>query len=259
MTPNPRKHEMVRDRILDLIEGLDVGAAIPAERNLGEELGVSRVTIRRAVDDLVRDGYLERRHGSGTFVAQSKLAHPITASSFSADMERRGMQPSSHILSVARITAGAPLSWRLGIDRDDEIFQLRRVRLADNVPMAIETVHLPVALVPGLDTNELEHRSLYAILKEQYGLTIASGTQTIEPTMTNDEESAILGVPEGSLAFLCRLTTAISDGRVVEYTRGLYRGDRYILTAQLQPSPNGDGLGYPAKATLSAAIATPLQ
>ncbi|NED94896.1 GntR family transcriptional regulator [Phytoactinopolyspora alkaliphila] len=259
MTANPRKHEMVRDRILDLLEGLALGAAIPAERALSDQLGVSRVTVRRAVDDLVRDGYLERRQGSGTYVAQSKLAQPLTASSFTADMERRGLRPSSRLLTVARIPAGAPLSWRLGIDPDDEVIQLRRLRLADDEPLAIETVHMPAHLVPGLPEEELERRSLYQVLSERYELRIASGTQTIEPTMTNDEESAILDIPTGSLAFLCRLTTAISDGRVIEYTRGLYRGDRYVLTAELQPSPNGDGLAYPARAVLSAAVASPIR
>ena len=89
------KQEDTRDRILDLIEGLDVGHSIPSERQLTGDLGVSRLTVRAALDDLVRDGYLERRHGSGTYVTEPKIAQPLTLTSFSNDMRRRGMVPGN--------------------------------------------------------------------------------------------------------------------------------------------------------------------
>src|ERR687891_2513882 len=101
------KQSETRERVLDLIEDLGVGEAIPSERQLSAELGVSRLTLRAALDDLVRDGYLVRRRGSGTFVGQPKIAQELTMTSFSEDMRRRGMRPGSRTLSLTTTTAGA--------------------------------------------------------------------------------------------------------------------------------------------------------
>src|SRR5712671_7053884 len=105
------KQEETRD--LDLIESLDVGQAIPSERQLSLDLGVSRLTIRAALDELVRDGYLDRRHGSGTYVTEPKIAQPLTLTSFSEDMRRRGMVPGSRTLELKVVPAGARLGRRL--------------------------------------------------------------------------------------------------------------------------------------------------
>jgi GntR family transcriptional regulator len=103
------KQSEARSRVLDLIEQLDVGEAIPSERQLTRELGVSRLTVRAALDDLVREGLLVRRHGSGTFVSEPKIAQELTMTSFTEDMQRRGMVPASRTLSLRVTPAGAHL------------------------------------------------------------------------------------------------------------------------------------------------------
>lgn len=239
------KQEETRDRVLDLIEGLEVGDPIPAERQLAAELGVSRLTLRAALDDLVRDGYLERRHGSGTYVTEPKIAQPLTLTSFSDDMRRRGMTPGSRTLELAVTLAGARLAHRLGVSPETRLVRVTRLRLADSKPMALEILHVPESLVPGLSRQDFEDHSFYELLRERYGITIASGTQSIEPTVTNEEESEILGVPLHTPAFLFERTTVSESGRTVEFVRSIYRGDRYRLVADLvlQRSRNGRSAG----------------
>jgi GntR family transcriptional regulator len=241
------KQEDTRDRILDLVEGLEVGAAIPSERQLTTDLGVSRLTVRAALDDLVRDGYLERRHGSGTYVTEPKIAQPLTLTSFSNDMRRRGMVPGSRTIELTTILAGARLAHRLAVSPDARIVRVKRLRLADSKPMAMEVLHVPEALVPGLTRSDFENHSFYDLLAERYHIVMASGTQSIEPTVTNEEESEVLGVPLHSPAFLFERTTVSESGRIVEFVRSIYRGDRYRLVADLvvQRSRNGRSAGVP--------------
>src|SRR5947209_17334477 len=109
------KTDDTRERVLDLIESLEVGQAIPSERQLSQELAVSRLTVRAAIDELVRDGRLARRHGSGTFVTEPKIAQPLTLTSFTDDMRRRGMVPSSRTLDLTVVSAAARLARRLQV------------------------------------------------------------------------------------------------------------------------------------------------
>ncbi len=230
------KHEVVRDRVLDLVESLAVGDAIPPERALCALFGVSRMTLRGAVDDLVREGRLVRRQGSGTYVAAPKLAQAPSIASFTEDMLRRGLLPGSRTLSSGVTVAGARLGRRLGVSPAEHVLVFRRLRLADGEPMALETLHVAESLVPGLTGPDLEDRSFYALLRDRYGLAVTRGLQTIEPTVTNEDESAALGVPHLSPAFLFELTTATAEGRTVEFVRSVHRGDRSKLTVELEPA-----------------------
>jgi GntR family transcriptional regulator len=227
------KQSQARDRVLDLIERIGVGEAIPSERQLSVDLGVSRLTVRAALDELVREGYLERRRGSGTFVREPKIAQELTMTSFSEDMRRRGMRPASRTLSVVTTTAGARLGRFLNVSPSERIVVAQRLRLADGETMAIEDLHVPETLVPGLTARDLEEQSFYELLENRYGIVIAGGIQTIEPTVTNEDESEALGVPLHSPAFLFERTTRADTGRIVEFVRSIYRGDRYRLVTEL--------------------------
>src|SRR3954469_18512501 len=139
MSAQPRvtKQSETRRQVLDLIEQLGVGSAIPSERQLSTDLGVSRLTVRAALDDLVRDGYLVRRRGSGTYVREPKIAQELTMTSFSEDMLRRGMRPGSRTLSLTVTTAGAYLGRCLHVSPSERIVVVKRLRLADGETMAI--------------------------------------------------------------------------------------------------------------------------
>jgi GntR family transcriptional regulator len=227
------KQSQTRDRVVDLIDGLGIGEAIPSERQLSVDLGVSRLTVRAAIDELVREGFLVRRRGSGTFVREPKIAQELTMTSFSEDMRRRGMRPGSKTISLTTTMAGAYLGRCLHVSPSERIVVVQRLRLADGESMAIETLHVRESLVPGLTGQDLERNSFYELLADRYGITIVGGVQTIEPTVTNEEESAALGVPLHSPAFLFERTTRAESGEIVEFVRSIYRGDRYRLVTEL--------------------------
>src|SRR5690348_10575312 len=189
------KQSEARARVLDLIGQLAVGEAIPSERQLSSDLGVSRLTVRAALDDLVREGYLVRRRGSGTFVSEPKIAQELTMSSFTDDIRARGMTPGSRTLELRVVPAGARLGRVLHLSPSERVVVVKRLRLADRETMAIETLHVRESLVPGLTKRDLEDGSFYALLRERYGIVITGGIQTVEPTVTNEEESEALGVP----------------------------------------------------------------
>jgi GntR family transcriptional regulator len=234
------KQRETRERVLELIEALQVGDAIPSERQLGVDFGVSRLTVRAALDELVREGYLQRRRGAGTFVAEPKVAKGMTISSFSDDMRQRGFTPGSRTLEFGVVTAGARLGRILHVSPAEAVVAVKRLRLADGEPMAIELLHLRESLFPGLTPEDLEQSSFYDLLERRYGLTIVGGSQTVEPTVTNDEESEVLGVPLHSPALLFERVTRAPSNDVVEFTVSIYRGDRYRLVSELGPG------GHPA-------------
>src|SRR6185437_63395 len=122
------KQSATRAQVMDLIERLGVGTAIPSERQLSADLGVSRLTVRAALDDLAREGYLVRRRGSGTYIQQPKISQELTMTSFSEDMRRRGMAPSSTTLSLTRKLAGPQLGRFLNVSPGDEIVVVKRLR-----------------------------------------------------------------------------------------------------------------------------------
>jgi GntR family transcriptional regulator len=229
------KQSATRRQVLDLIEQLGVGTAIPSERQLSSDLGVSRLTLRAALDDLAREGYLVRRRGSGTYVQQPKISQELTMTSFSEDMRRRGMTPGAKTLSMETQLAGARLGRLLHLSPGEAILVIKRLRLADGETMAIETLHLPLLLVPGLEAKDLSG-SFYELYRDRYGIAIATATQAIEPTVTNEEESKLLGVPLHSPAFLFERTSREDDGRTVEFVQSVYRGDRYRIVTELQPA-----------------------
>ena len=231
------KQRETRERVLGLIERLGTGEAIPSERQLSANLGVSRLTVRAALDDLVRDGYLVRRRGSGTFVSEPKIAQELTMTSFTEDMRRRGMRPASRTLSLDVVAAGAQLGRLLHVSPSEPVVVVKRLRLADGETMAIETLHVRESLVPGLTGDELEDHSFYELLRDRYGTVIAGGVQTIEPTVTNEAESDALGIPLHSPAFLFERFTRDPDDRVVEFVHSIYRGDRYRIVTDLSTQP----------------------
>lgn len=239
----PAKHERVREQLEDRIAAMAPGQPLPAERDLAAELGVARMTLRRAVDTLVADGRLLRRQGAGTFVAPAKVAQRLSATSFSEDMRARGLRPGATTVSAAHSPAGVVVASVLGIRPTSPVLHVKRLRLADDVPMALEDLHVPCDLVPGLTGQDLENRSFYELLHERYGLSVVAGTQTAEPTLTTPEDAALLGVEPGAPAFLFERTSRLGDGRVAEFVRSVYRGDRYRIVVDIFPARRLDASG----------------
>lgn len=234
------KYHAVRDKLLDRLEGMAVGEQLPAERDLAQQLGVSRMTLRRAIDELVARGAVRRRHGSGVFATGPKLDQQLGASSFTADMRARGLRPGARTLTFEIGPVGPRIARRLEVAPDDAVVQITRLRLADDEPMAVEELHVPQALVPGMQAADLEDQSFYDLLATRYGIAVARGVQTIEPTVLDDREAGDLDVPVHSPALQFERTSWGPGGEVIEFVRSVYRGDRYKIRTELSvPGSNG--------------------
>ena len=214
---------------------MTAGQQFPPERELAQELGISRMTLRRAIDELVARGAVRRRHGSGVFALAPKLDQTLMASSFTQDMRARGLTPGARTLTFDVTAAGPRIARRLRISADDAVAKITRLRLADGEPIALEELHVPRHLVPDLSRSDLEDRSFYALLAEQCGIVIARSIQTIEPTVLDTEEAADLDVPIHSPALLFERTSWSSAEEPIEFVRSVYRGDRYKIRTELVP------------------------
>jgi GntR family transcriptional regulator len=212
---------------------LKPGDSLPAERDMATMTGLSRVTVRKAVQALVASGQLVQRRGSGTFVAQKveRLEQALSLlTSFSDDMARRG-KVSRSVWLHREIHAPAPDEMMvLGLTAKDRVARLERVRLADGVPLAIERASLSTAILP--DPAVVES-SLYAVLGAA-GFHPVRAVQRISATNLNARDAALLEVPEGVAGLRIERVSFLPTGRVVEFTRSIYRGDAYDFAAELQ-------------------------
>lgn len=229
------KQRQLREQLELLISAMPPGEPLPPERDLAADLGVARMTLRRAIDGLVAEGRLNRRHGLGTFVAAPVVTQKLSATSFSADMRSRGMRPGSRTVAARHAPAGLVLGAVLGVAPSAPVLHVRRLRLADDAPMALEDLHVPCDLVPGLTGADLEGASFYELLSTRYGETIATGTQSVEPCLVEVEDAALLGVEPGVPAFCFERTSRTASGKVAEFVRSIYRGDRYRILVDIFP------------------------
>lgn len=238
------KRERVRDTILELIEERRPGDAIPSERVLCAELGVSRPTLRAAVDQLVIAGLLVREHGRGMFVAAEKITQELVPDRQTFSLPQAAGTWTSRLLEFSTLSAGARVGRRLRMSPAARIRYVARLRLVDGSPMAIEYLHVPADLVPDLTSGELENGDLYEHLGERHGIQVSEAVQSIEPTVVSRDEAGLLDVPELSPALLFERLTSDSEGRPVEYVHSIYRGDRYRIVSRLALGPRS---GHPAR------------
>ncbi|MBW8804010.1 MAG: GntR family transcriptional regulator [Catenulisporales bacterium] len=231
-TSSVPKHLQLKDLLARMLaDGMQPGTPIPSERDLAEQYGLSRMTVRQAINALVADGRLERRLGRGTFVAQPKMDVQIRLVGFTEDMRRRGMTASSRTLSFERIHASSALAAHLEVESGEPVVRLVRLRYADGIPMAVERTHLPERIVPGL-VEAGAPESLYGYLAQEYGIVLTWGEQSIEAATTTAEDSPLLGIrPDGVVLVMTRRSFA--EDVQVEYATSAYRADRYQLWVPL--------------------------
>jgi GntR family transcriptional regulator len=229
--PRP-KYRRVRDALTVLVtRELQPGDAIPSERELMSAHDVSRETVRKAVDALVVEGRLERVHGKGTFVTRPRMESHLHLASFSQDMRRRGLTPSSHLLAVEADVPPADVAGTLGLPAEGRAWRIERVRLANGRPVAVEHGWYPHHLLPALDAQDLSG-SLYELLADTYGLVVDRAEQTLWSEAADRALARRLetGANAPLLAFR---RTAYAAGQPVESVVSRYRGDRYQLHMSL--------------------------
>jgi GntR family transcriptional regulator len=255
-----QKRERIRAHLLDLVDECGPGRAIPGERQLSTELSVSRPTLRSVVDDLIRDGLLTREHGRGVFVAKAKVAQrlgvPTAEPTRPLAVGAVDGVWTSRMVHFQALAAGARIGRRLRVPPAERVLRITRLRLVDGDPMSVDTLHVPAAMVPGLTPRDLEDGSFYQILGRRYGVRLATATQIIEPTVVDETEAELLHVPVHTPALLFERAAADADGRIVEFTHSIYRGDRYRILTQLSLAADDDS-GRVVGGSWSAASAVP--
>ncbi len=235
-------YRRLRRRIEAAIEGgeLQPGDSLPPEREIALRTGLSRVTVRNAVQALVQSGHLVQRRGSGTFVAPriERLEQALSLlTSFSEDMARRGKSVRSDWLSRT-LRAPAPAEMMaLGLTASDRVASLERVRVSDGIPLAIERATLPATVLP--DPMVVE-TSLYAALSAR-GVRPVRAVQRISATNLSEADAALLDVPPGVAGLRIERISYLPSGRTVEFTRSLYRGDAYDFAAELRIADDTEG------------------
>jgi GntR family transcriptional regulator len=221
----------IKEILLEMIENeeLEAGDTIPTERELSEFQGVSRMTVNKAILELVNQGVLYREQGKGTFVARPKEKHELKyLKSFTEEMKERGSNNAVKILSFEIKQATKQVKTILDMTgENDKVIEIKRLRISDNEPVAIETAYIPHNLCPDMTQNMIEGKSLYNVLREHYNYYPSKAKQTIEPIMLNDYENALLNKPNSPLALLFKRSTYTKEGIHIEYTNAIYRSDKY--------------------------------
>ncbi len=208
---------------------IDPGGALPSERDLSEMAGLSRVTVRKGIEQLVGEGVLLRKHGSGTFVAPRIETPGSTLSSFSDETRARGEAPGVVWITKSYAQPTEEEAAALQIGPTTRVARLGRVRLAGGEPLAIEHAIIPAEFLPDL---ERLGDSLYQAL-EAHGFRPTAGTQRVRAALATPTEAGILSVRQNSEVLRIERLTRLRDGRFVEFTRSVYRGDRYEIVTPL--------------------------
>jgi GntR family transcriptional regulator len=233
----PRYYQLaniLREQIAD--GKLEAYQPIPSERHLETIYSVSRTTIRQAIDILVRQGFLYREHGRGTFVSPQKLQKGISElTSFTEDMRQRGLTPGQKILEIGYVLPPEKVRQHLELPKDSgQVLFIERIRLGDGVPMGLQTSYYCLADQQTITREELEENgSIYMILQEKFHLIPTEADETLEVTLATPHEAALLQIEPGSPLLLSERTTYSQSRRVFEFVKILYRGDRYRYIAKL--------------------------
>jgi GntR family transcriptional regulator len=226
--PVPLHHQVYADLKASLDSGeLAIGERLPPERELARLYGCSLITVRRALDELSREGRLGREQGRGTFVLPPRLDRDIgEAMSFTEEMQRRGLDPETRLLAARPEAASETVAAALQLEPGSPTLYLERLRLAGGEPLLLEMVHLPAERFPGLLASDLERNSLYDVLTERYQTPVTRAREALEPVLLPAREAGLLGTRARSLALLVE-GIAFTRGDVpVEFGRTYVRGDR---------------------------------
>lgn len=224
-------YQQLQRALREAIEQGELGPddALPSERQLATELGISRITVRKAIDGLADEGLLVRRQGSGNFVGSRIEKNFAKLTSFSEDMRARGRVPSSQWLKRAEGQVTPDEAMRLALSPGASVYRFHRLRFADDEPMALEVCTIAASALPSVDAVQ---DSLYEAL-ERAGNRPVRALQRLRAQLLDKEQARLLQAEPGDAGLVVERVGYLRDGRAIELSRSFYRGDTYDFVAEL--------------------------
>lgn len=221
-------HQQVKDAIIELINNGEYKphAQLPTEAEFCDKYGVSRTTVRTALQQLTTEGYVYRKRGSGTFVSAQKVKQTLTSTveRFAEQITMQGKKPSIKVLDLEVIPADEYLCELLKIAEGDPVNVLERVRYVNEEPIQYEVAYLPWYKTPGLAKQGCEH-SLYELLESKYDLKVSKTVETLELFIADEASAEKLHIQVNDPCFSLDTLAYISDGTIIEYSKTIFRGD----------------------------------
>jgi len=230
----------IADELISKIESgaLSPGDQLAPERELSAELNVNRMTLRKALQLLESQGLLERRHGIGNFIAHSRIDRRMeTIFRFSKGVVNRGFSPGTRLINIRVVASGPKLARDLNIDESDQVYDILRLRLINQEPVMLEGYKIPVHRFPGLNKFDLEGRSIYEILEDDFGTRIVRNRQSLEPIIATKLDAKLLEIKPGDPLMLEKRVSYDQQDQPVEFGEDRYRGDRFRFIAETYPRP----------------------
>ena len=229
-SPTPLYNQLVDLLIRTIQTSMKPDDPLPSEREICEKYGVSRTTVRAALRELEDLGYIYRRHGKGTYVSAlwKEMKNLSEFYSFTEHMKQLGMKPETRILSFETGVANRSTAERLQVGEGSAVYRLRRLRLADGMPMMLELTFIPVHLFPGLTLEMLQSMPLYDLYAKRFNQEIRYADEEFYASLVQDKEAELLGVPVGSACLRLVRTTYNQDNRVIEFTLSAARADQFV-------------------------------
>jgi len=224
---NAQKHQLIRISLLELISTIEDGESLPPERALSERLGAARMTVRKALDLLIDEGYLRRIAGKGTFVMRSQVLHANSMGPFAHFSVDGTSRAEARTLEIVQEDTGSRIGLRLQLAPSARVTKVVRVCRVDDEPVAIERLHLPRHIFPNLTSEHFTSFDMNELYRTEFDVKVTRSSQVLRAATVDQVESQLLGVPVHSPAFFVTTTKTDQDDRVVEYTEAIYRGDKY--------------------------------
>ncbi|MGF7058252.1 GntR family transcriptional regulator [Brassicibacter mesophilus] len=224
------------DIIIEEIEtgNLKENDKLQSERELCNKYDISRATVRQAIQELEKERYIYKEHGKGTFVAPKTFNQDLLKFySFTEEMKKLGKKPSSQVTNFQIVQCDEKLSRELNIDLDQLVYKFTRLRLADNVPMMIETTLVPYDRFPGIKKEDLEETPMYDIFTKKFNAVITKAEENFRAVQTREEEARLLNVNCDIPSLLIERITYEKD-QIIEYTKSIARGDKFVYRAVLE-------------------------
>lgn len=217
-------HDQIKDEIDQKI--WKIGQRLPSERDLAEKFHVSRMTLRQAITLLVEEGVLERRVGSGTFVASTRVQEKMRGTtSFTEIMKAQGKVPSSQVISYKRTIPSLQEVEKLGIDKTETIIRMERVRYADGVPVVYEVASIPEKFIKNFKREEITSHFFQTM--EEHGYRIGKSQQTIYARLAKEKIAQYLEIPKGHAILGLTQVSYLDNGTAFEYVKSQYVGERF--------------------------------